>query len=127
MSKEAASKFVQAILNDEELRQRTEKMKPDEVISFAKEMGYDFTVEELKEAANEVRELSPDELGNVAGGNVVHLYALEDIYCNGDENGSKHIWGSHLEYESYCIFFEHTYEVKECLKCGYVLRVRLDK
>ena len=125
-SKESATKFVQAVIDDAELREKTGAMKPEEVIAFAKEMGFDFTLDELKEVKEEDIELSPDELGNVAGGNVVHLYALEDIYCNGDENGSKHIWGSHLEYESYGIFFEHTYEVKECLKCGYVLRVRLD-
>ena len=127
MSKEAASKFVQAVMEDEELRRRAEKMKPEDAVPLGKEMGYDFTLEEFTDVMNEDRELSTDELGNVAGGNVVHLYALEDIYCNGDENGPKHIWGSHLEYESYGIFFEHTYEVKECLKCGYVLRVRLDK
>ena len=32
MSKESAKAFVQAILDDEELRQRTEKMKPEDAL-----------------------------------------------------------------------------------------------
>ena len=112
MSKESAKAFVQAILDDEELRQRTAEIKPEEVISFAKEMGYDFTVEELKEAANEVRELSPDELGNVAGGDSKavcdginqHQRFRNKInqasHCHGDIHGSLHNWvktGQHVE------------------------------
>ena len=68
MSKEAASKFVQAILNDAELRIKTAEIKPEEIVPFAKEMGYDFTLEELKEVKEEDIELSPDELEGVAGG-----------------------------------------------------------
>ncbi|MBP3856615.1 MAG: Nif11-like leader peptide family RiPP precursor, partial [Ruminiclostridium sp.] len=68
MSKEAASKFVQTILNDAELRIKTAEIKPEEIVPFAKEMGYDFTLEELKEVKEEDIELSPEELESVAGG-----------------------------------------------------------
>jgi predicted ribosomally synthesized peptide with nif11-like leader len=68
MSKENAKAFVQAVLNDEELRQRTGAMKPEELIPFAKEMGFDFTLDELKEVKKDDIELSPDELEAVAGG-----------------------------------------------------------
>jgi len=70
MSKENAKAFVQAILNDEELRQRTEKMKPEELIPFAKEMGFDFTLDELKDVKKENIELSPEELEAVTGGTI---------------------------------------------------------
>ena len=127
MSKESAAAFVQAVMEDEELRERAENLKPEEAVPLGKEMGYDFTLEELTEAANEDSELSPDELDNAAGGNVVHLYAPEDIYCHGDVNGPKHVFSHRLESRSYCIFFEHIYDIKECLKCGYVLEERIDK
>jgi len=81
MSKENARVFVQAVLNDEELRGKTANMKPEEVIAFAKEMGFDFTLDELKEVKKddieldelkEVKEkaieLDDEELGKVAGG-----------------------------------------------------------
>ena len=112
MSKENAKDFVQAILNDEELRQRTEKMKPEDAVPLGKEMGYDFTVEELKEAGSEVRELSPEELENVAGGDSKavrdginqHQRFRNKInqasHCHGDIHGSLHNWvktGQHVE------------------------------
>ena len=53
------------------LCKRTEKTKPEDAISFAKELGYDFTLEELAEAMNEGRELFPDDLASVAGGSVI--------------------------------------------------------
>ena len=68
MAKESANAFVQAILNDEELREKTANMKPEEAVPLAKEMGYDFTLEELKDVKKEDIELSPEELENAAGG-----------------------------------------------------------
>ena len=104
MSKEAASKFVQAILNDEELRQRTEKMKPEDAVPLGKEMGYDFTFEEFTDVMNEDRELSPDELEAVAGGDkknvnqqkfinkgVRKVQEEESKHCNNDFNAPLHI------------------------------------
>ena len=44
MSKASAAKFVQAIMEDEALRKRTENTKPEDAVPFAKEMGYDFTL-----------------------------------------------------------------------------------
>jgi len=68
MSKENAKAFVQAVLNDEELRERAKDLKPEDAVPLGKEMGYDFTLEEFTDVMNEDRELSPDELENVAGG-----------------------------------------------------------
>ena len=61
MSKTAAA-FVKLVMNDEELRQRTGAMKPEELIPFAKEMGFDFTLDELKDVKKEDIELSPRSL-----------------------------------------------------------------
>ena len=83
MSKENAKAFVQAILNDEELREKTANMKPEEAVPLAKEMGYDFTLEELEEVKNEDTELSPDELENAAGGyfqTLVNMRAATKMY-----------------------------------------------
>lgn len=71
MSKASAAKFVQAIMEDEALCKRTENTKPEDAVSFAKELGYDFTLEELAEAMNEGRELSPDDLASVTGESVI--------------------------------------------------------
>ena len=112
MSKEAASKFVQTILNDAELRIKTAEIKPEEIVPFAKEMGYDFTLEELKEVKEEDIELSPEELESVAGGDSKavrdginqHQRFRNKInqasHCHGDIHGSLHNWvktGQHLE------------------------------
>ncbi len=82
MSLEHARKFVVDFDADPKLRIRiAEKKKEmkennagnyDEMellFSIAKERGYDFTVDELKEAnGSMVGEISDDELSNVAGG-----------------------------------------------------------
>ena len=58
MSKESAKKFAQEVTEDIELRNRTAKLKPEEVLPIAKEMGYDFTEEELTAVMNESQELT---------------------------------------------------------------------
>jgi len=127
MSKEAASKFVQAILNDEELRQRTEKMKPKDAVPLGKEMGYDFTLEEFTDVMNEGRELSPDELEAAAGGR----YGIKEkshrdykkSHCNGDPNGPLHNWveiGHEERPVLWGIFGDYTkgYTLYKCTLCG---------
>ena len=101
MSKESAEKFIQAVLNDEELREKTANMKPEEVVPFAKEMGYDFTLEELKEVKKEDIELSPEELENAAGGHITSGTVLNwterralnaELHCYRNIRGPRHDW-----------------------------------
>ena len=105
MSKENAKDFVQAILDDEELSKRAEKMKPEDAVPLGKEMGYDFTLEEFTDVMNEDRELSPDELEAVAGGDkknvnqqkfirkgVRKVQEEESEHCNNDFNAPLHNW-----------------------------------
>lgn len=82
MSLDHARKFVVDFDADPKLRIRITKKKKemernnienydeiDLLFSIAKERGYDFTLDELKEAdRNMVGEISDDELLNVAGG-----------------------------------------------------------
>lgn len=55
MSRESATAFAQAAMEDAELRERTAKLAPEELFPIAREMGYDFTAEELEAAMNEDR------------------------------------------------------------------------
>ena len=82
MSLEHARKFVVDFDADPKLRiriaEKKKEMKENNVgnydemellFSIAKERGYDFTIDELKEAnGSMVGEISDDELSNVAGG-----------------------------------------------------------
>ena len=68
MSKESAKEFALAALEDDELRERTAKIEPEKVVAVAKELGYDFTAEELAGVINEDMELSADDLEGAAGG-----------------------------------------------------------
>ena len=104
MSKENATAFVQKVFDDDELRQRTGAMKPEELIPFAKEAGFDFTLEELQEVKKEDIELSPEELEAAAGGLNKVFDAMDNSrrsldelpeqmkHCNEDLNGPFHNW-----------------------------------
>lgn len=69
MSQEALNKFAQKVNSDADLRNALEErfddvssIPSDDLISFAREQGYSFSVEEVKE------ELSDEELEGVSGG-----------------------------------------------------------
>ena len=127
MSKENATAFVQKVFDDEELRQRTGAMKPEELIPFAKEMGFDFTLDELKDVKKEDIELSPEELEAVAGGR----YGIKEkshrdyikSHCYGDPNGPLHNWvetGHEERPVLWGIFGDYTkgYNLYKCSLCG---------
>ena len=75
---ENAKQFLEQVLKDEPLRARVREKEPAEVVSIARELGFDVTAEELEEAVQAMRqasaskermkELGPDELDDVAGG-----------------------------------------------------------
>ena len=72
MSLESAKKSAQEAMEDKELRERTAKLNPQELLPIAKEMGYDFTEEELTAVMNEKQELTADQLEAAAGGHGRH-------------------------------------------------------
>ena len=141
MAKEAASKFVQAILNDEELRERAKDLKPEDAVPLGKEMGYEFTLEEFTDVMNEDKELSPDELEAVAGGDrkaqenmryktMVRTFDSRskgqkqesynrEMYCNSNPSTPHQFI---VTYEDRSCFFgawTKTYEINKCSVCGY--------
>ena len=141
MSKEAASKFVQAVIDDAELREKTGAMKPEEIVPFAKEMGYDFTLDELKEVKKEDVELSPDELESVAGGyehvhrdmdrwKTFRMNSLEkSCHCYYKLSGPLHnyVLTGHVEEPVlWGIFGDYTkgYDVYECSRCKVKMKIR---
>ena len=125
MSKESAAAFIQAVMADEEMLKRANDNSPEEAVSLAKGMGYDFTLEEFKDVMNADKELSADELESVAGG--VRLIPESDgqrllrTHCKGDPNGPFHnyVYDGHKEY-SLCGLSLHEYENYKCTLCGYV-------
>lgn len=127
MSIEAAKAFVQAVLNDEELRERAKDLKPEEAVPIGKEMGYDFTEDELTEAVNEDTELSPEKLGSVTGGAVIggpctssDADDIKDTYCYGDKNGRRHDYEIVLQVKRYVLFFiPKIHNIYRCKLCGH--------
>ncbi|MBP3857788.1 MAG: Nif11-like leader peptide family RiPP precursor [Ruminiclostridium sp.] len=141
MSIEAARVFVQAILDDEELSKRAEKMKPEDAVPLGKEMGYDFTLEEFTDVMNEDGELSPDELEAAAGGGLRTQENMRykmmgrtfdsrtkghkqesynrEMYCNSNPSTPHQFI---VTYEDRSYFFgawTKTYEINKCSVCHY--------
>ena len=148
MSKENAKAFVQAVLDDKELREKTANMKPEEAVPLAKEMGYDFTLEEFTDVMNEDRELSPDELEAAAGGDkkaqndmakkayerglttgrwehANGLRSNEALYCYGNPKGPKHNYIYTYEDRTFLCAWTRTYEIATCSRCGRVQEVHV--
>ena len=71
MALDSAKKFMADVAADEALKAKIAAVQADgedAVVAAAKDAGYDFTADELKEATRGDAELSVDELENVAGG-----------------------------------------------------------
>ncbi len=66
MSLESAKAFVERMKTDEDFRKKVNECKDNEDrMSFVKQAGYNFTVEDIELVK---AELTEDELGGVAGG-----------------------------------------------------------
>ena len=129
MSKESAIQFAQEVTEDIELRDRTAKLKPEEVLSIAKEMGYDFTEEELTAAMNEDQELTADDLETAAGGagspgqrsQGQKRKLREELakHCNHDINGPLHQWVKTGHEERWMLWaWTRGYDLFTCTLCG---------
>ena len=129
MSKESAIQFAQEVTEDIELRDRTAKLKPEEVLSIAKEMGYDFTEEELTAAMNEDQELTADDLETAAGGagspgqrsqgQKRKLREEQAKHCNHDINGPLHQWVKTGHEERWMLWaWTRGYDLFTCTLCG---------
>ncbi len=115
MALENAKKFLEKLLNDEALRVRAAEKEPDEVVAFAKELGFDVTAKELEEAVRALRqaageepkELSPDEMDKAAGG----------TFWNGEDAPDGHEMGCALTYHGYNWSKEHNTWCNQSFYC----------
>ena len=78
MSMNHANEFIKEMLENEELRNRIAGMSTEDGLAAAKEMGLDFTTDELKEAG-ENYELPEEVLNNVSGGDF--LSAVKGMFA----------------------------------------------
>ena len=136
MSKASAEAFVQKIMEDEALRERTEQTSPEDALSIAREMGYDFTAEELTDVMNSKQELEPEELEDVAGGAAPHARRMSDklnreadtmlknTYCPGFEYKHDYVLQGHFE-KPFLKYWTKGYDVLKCKRCGHVWNKRV--
>jgi predicted ribosomally synthesized peptide with nif11-like leader len=91
MALESAKKFLADAAEDKSLEAKLDKEtagdKIEGIVAAAKELGYDFTASELKEAAMGDSELSLDELENVAGGGRCTAFGSSKCTCFGSGGG----------------------------------------
>ena len=80
MSLEDAKGFVKKIGEDKEFEKKVSDAPDNETrLKLAKEAGFDFTPEELAASLKEERELSDEDLENVAGGGIGIATAISTI------------------------------------------------
>ena len=128
MSLENAKKFAQKVMEDNELRERTAKLNPEELLPIAKEMGCDFTEEELTAVMNETQELTADQLEAAAGGYYINshpdnvdmiLKEKARQHCHHSLKGPLHQWVK-IDHEERWMFWAWTrgYDIYKCSLCG---------
>lgn len=128
MAIENAKKFVEKVQADAALSERVKAMTPQEGMALAKELGLEFTEEELKDALNN-RELEPEELdegvggtahsGTTLGGGFVS--AVKQQTCEYSPN-LRHKWEyiGHSEEPHSFLWIDYTwgYDHYKCVYCG---------
>ena len=131
MSLENAKKFITQVIEVETLRKRTANKSQEETMAIAKELGLDFTLEELKEAIDDEELISPDDLDSAAGGRHGLISGGPDSsgdsdkVCHANPNGSEHNWVtySHEEDEWFGGLFSQGYDHQKCTYCGHTRKV----
>jgi len=127
MSKESAANFVLEVMEDNELRERTAKLPPEELLPIAKEMGYDFTEEELTAVMDESHELTADQLEAVAGGGKRSGRGKKNAWrCYQNPNNIHHDYEV-IGHEERWMFWGWTrgYDIIKCKYCGHISERRV--
>ena len=103
MAMEQAKQFLTKLMTDGKLRKKLASKTPDEAAAFAKDLGFDVTSEERREAEQELRkesansteavELTKDDLDEVAGG----IFWFGDDAPDGHEIGCWVYWYDTIE------------------------------
>ena len=119
MAIENAKRFVEMVAADAAPKARLETLDSEAVLAAAKEMGLDFTAEELKAAAM-VQEVALDELDEVAGG-IGKKMPGSVAWCTKSPN-QEHNWvktGHEEEPHSFlCWDWTYGYDHYKCTYCG---------
>ena len=123
MAIENAKRFVEMVAADAALKARIETLDSEAVLAAAKEMGLDFTAEELKAAAM-VQEVALDELDKVTGGVGKKMSGKMSggvAWCTKSPN-QEHNWvktGHEEEPHSFlCWDWTYGYDHYKCTYCG---------
>lgn len=127
MAIENAKQFVEKVQADAALAERVKGMTPQESLALAKEMGLEFTEEELKQATEDVedRELSPEELEQGVGGarhkkralNNHNVMSASRTCSQAPDGRHQFVYEGHFEVP-YCYFWSHGYDRYVCTLCG---------
>ena len=113
------------VKENETLLKRTADKGEKEVLAIAKEMGLEFTAEELKEAGS-ICELDLSNMERIAGGLAIFRPVAPDIdrSCKRDPSG-QHKWFFYYHYEhEYFNFLKEGglwsrgFDVYKCALCG---------
>ena len=126
MSQQNAKKFIDQLRSDKTMQERTAGMKPEEVLAFAREQGMECTLEELKEETLKSREMSLDEMDQVAGGGAFHLG--RKIHSDSDKPAcpsspdGNHKWVKTGEYKVDTLLFLEGWDV--FYTCEYCMKTK---
>ncbi|WP_370594187.1 Nif11-like leader peptide family natural product precursor [Synechococcus sp. BIOS-E4-1] len=83
MSEEQFKAFLEEVKANLSLREKLKAAQStDEVVSAAKEYGYDFSAEEFTACAKRFGQISEDELDNAVGGQASIACATNCVACN---------------------------------------------
>ena len=87
MAKENITKFINKYAADEALREKLNGKSADEVVAVGRELGYEFTKEELAAYRDQVMELNPEQLEKAAGGSSADVERLVDSAVDAVRSG----------------------------------------
>ncbi len=118
MAIESAKRFVQIIQEQKDINDRLSSLNQEECLKAAREMGLDFTREELQEAVKTV--VSMEEMEQVSGGLLGDTDLDGRNFCVSSPN-SEHNWVKIGHYEDprtiLWVDFTIGYDVYQCTYC----------
>ncbi len=125
MALENAKKFLHLVQEDQALQDRLAGMTPEDRSKVARELGLDYTEEELAEALKTV-EVSPNDLEQASGGFLTQpvRQSISKIIAETCSKApdKKHNWvlQGHREEPHTFLFWDYTrgYDVYICSYCG---------
>ncbi len=126
MAIENAKRFVQIIQEQKDINERLSNLNREECLKAAREMGLDFTEEELQEAVKTV--VSMEELEQASGGMFGDSDSFDARRFCVKGPRSEHNWvkKGHFEDPRSILWWDFTvgYDVYECTYCHETKNVR---